>query len=83
MRTVSLFISLIVLSSVSPLVAQDRSPGKPAAKGVLFSVGLSMKDGSADQQFDLLRIDDATPGSAKIVIYVMYSWFGPNVLYKV
>ena len=151
MRTVSLFISLIALSSTGLLVAQDRTAGRQtvqspkgpdkgdplsdlvgvyshmpkgepayrvskdaqgyvwqsrdpesaawvtplrlvpiteseraraAAKGVVFSVGLSMKGGSADQQFDLLRVDEARPGAAKIVTYVLYSWFGPNVLYK-
>ena len=39
--------------------------------------------GSADQQFDILRIEETLPGAGRtVILHVLYTWFGPNLLYK-
>jgi hypothetical protein len=66
------------------LVAMTDAERAGAAKsGFAVSAGLRMTQGSADQGFDILRIEEALPGSARpVVLHVLYSWFGPNLLYK-
>jgi hypothetical protein len=67
------------------LVARTESErAEAAAKGLTFSAGLRMNQGSADQGFDILRIEEVIPGSGgTVVFYVLFSWFGPDLVYKV
>lgn len=66
------------------LVAVTQSQrAQAAAQGIVFSAGLRMREGSADQGFDILRIEEALPGSGRsVILHVLFSWFGPNLLYK-
>lgn len=67
------------------LVALTESQrAEAAAEGLRFSAGLRTNQGSADQQFDILRIEEAVPGSGgrTATFYVLFSWFGPDLLYK-
>lgn len=61
----------------------ESERAKAAKSGVIFSAGLRMNQGSADQNFDILRIEEALPGSGKtVVLHVLFSRSGPNMLYK-
>jgi hypothetical protein len=61
----------------------DAERAKAAKSGINASSGLRMIEGSADQQFDILRIEEPLPGSGRtVILHVVYSWFGPNLLYK-
>jgi hypothetical protein len=64
------------------VVMTDAERAKAATRGLAVSAGLRMTQGSADQGFDILRIEEALPGSGTVVMHVVYSWFGPNLLYK-
>jgi hypothetical protein len=67
------------------LVITDAERSEAAAKGLTFTAGLHVnRDRSADQQFDILRVEQpaTTAGGRAVVGYVMFSWFGPNVLHK-
>ena len=71
-------------SKPTRLVATTESERAKAAKsGFNYSAGLRMNQGSADQNFDILLVEEALPGSARtVVLHVLFSWFGPNMLYK-
>ena len=66
------------------LVATTESErAKAANSGFNYSAGLRMNQGSADQNFDILLVEEALPGSGRtIVLHVLFSWFGPNLLHK-
>ena len=61
----------------------DAERAKAAKSGMNVSAALRMTVGSADQQFDFLRVEEPLPGSTRtVVLHVLYTWFGPNLLYK-
>ena len=61
----------------------DAERAKAAKSGMNVSAALRMTLGSADQQFDFLRVEEPLPGSTRtVVLHVLYTWFGPNLLYK-
>ena len=61
----------------------DAERAKAATSGLAVSAGLRMTQGSADQGFDILRIEEALPGSGRtVILHVLYTWFDPNLLYK-
>ena len=61
----------------------DAERAKAATSGLAVSAGLRMTQGSADQGFDILRIEEALPGSGRtVILHVLYTWFGPNLLYR-
>jgi hypothetical protein len=65
------------------VVMTDSERAKAAKSGIAVSAGLRMTQGSADQGFDILRIEEALPGSGRtVILHVLFSWFGPNLLYK-
>lgn len=65
------------------IVMTDAERAKAAKSGINVSAALRMTQGSADQQFDVLRVEEPLPGSTRtVVLHVLYTWFGPNLLYK-
>jgi hypothetical protein len=66
------------------LVAMTEAERREAAsEGLTISAGLRMDQGSADQGFDILRLEEPIPGSGRMLtLYVLFSWFGPDMLYK-
>ena len=65
------------------IVMTDAERAKAAKSGFNVSAALRMTQGSADQGFDILRVEEPLPGSTRtVVLHVLYTWFGPNLLYK-
>jgi len=62
----------------------DEERARLAERGARFAAGLRKTQGSADQQADIMRIEETVPGSAGniAVLYVLYGWFGPEFMYK-
>ncbi len=72
-------------STPLPLAAlTDSERAEAAAKGMRMSAGLRTTKGSADQGFDVMRVEEPVPGSpgSTVVLYVMFTWFGPDLIYK-
>ena len=65
------------------IVMTDAERANAMKNGINVSAALRMTQGSADQQFDFLRVEERLPGSTRtVVLHVLYTWFGPNLLYK-
>ena len=62
------------------VVPTESQRAEAAAQGIRFSAGL----GTADEPFSFLRIEEAVPGSGgrTAIFYVLFSGFGPDLLYK-
>jgi hypothetical protein len=78
-RTIDGWSTPLPLASIT-----EAERSQAAAGGMRMSAGLRTTKGSADQGFDVLRVEEPVPGSpgSTVVLYVMFTWFGPDLIYK-